>query len=1043
MYNKIKYLLYIFILILSTRFANAQKDNNYLFGKITTENIYLEKGLSQNSVFSIYQDHIGYLWFGTWDGLNMYDGYRFTIFNKNENGLSNPTINTIYEDKNGVIWVGTEGGLNKYNRKNKTFTSYRHNKFLPSSVSNDTITFIYQDSKDNYWIGTRNGLNKFDPVNGVFFRYNVDQGMTDREVYHDIAEDSNGKIWIASNRGIKIFDPETRSFFCFCDESGGEKNLISNIIWSVLIDRAGIVWIGSNKGLSSYNPSNRKFRHFLPHTENPDSLSFHDVYKIIEADNGMIWIATYGGGLNCYDKKTNTFERYNSSHSGSDDFINTVYEDNSGIIWFGTFAKGAGYINLNSKKFNHFNTDPENKYRLHSGNLVWSINEDSQSQLWIGTNDGIEIIDRAKDKHYFLKKQGNTNSLPGNMIREIYSDSEGIVWIGTFDSGLCSYNPKIKAFVQYPVKINSKDGISSKVVWCVNEDKYGNIWIGTSNGLNKYNRKTGTFVQYFNDPENENTISSNEVYNICTDNVHNIWICTNNGLNLYNYSKNQFSSLPDIEHDSTGLNNNKIFTVYQDRENIYWIGTVGGGLNRYDPRDNSFRYFGEKEGLTNNVVYSVFEDKKNNLWMSTNGGVFKFDKKREIFFNYDVLDGIQSNEFNLGASFQSKSGEIFFGGMNGFNAFFPDEIMQNEFLPNIVITDLKIFNISLQRSYRNNDTIVLKYNDNFFSFSFSALDFTSPQKNKYAYKMSGIDKDWVLCDAHHRFAEYTNIQPGKYFFTVKGSNSSGKWNEEGISIVIIVKPPWWRTMYFLVPFGLLIGLIIWYYIYKELKRIRKKHEYEKQLFELERKALRLQMNPHFIFNTLNSIQYFILKNDTLSSNKYLTMFSKLMRLVLNNSQYSTILVKEELETLKLYIELEQLRFDNKFQYSIRVDDNEDIIWDSKIPSMIIQPYVENAIIHGLRNRDDAKGMLTIQLKSEGDFIHCIIEDNGVGREKALEIRQMSGRNYKPMGKEITRTRLELISSMKNQPLHLNIIDLKDEENKASGTRIEIKIPVLE
>ncbi|MFH2143342.1 MAG: two-component regulator propeller domain-containing protein [Bacteroidota bacterium] len=1041
---KTKYFIFSTVLFINCLFVSAQDEDSYLFGKITTENINLKKGLSQNSVFSIFQDHIGYMWFGTWDGLNMYDGYSFTVFTENENGLSNQTINAIYEDIRGTIWVGTDAGLNKYNRKNRTFKSYRPNNFMPSSISSDTITCIFQDSRENYWIGTKDGLNKFDPDNEVFFKYKVDQDINNNEIYYDIAEDKDGKIWLASNTGIKIYNPASNSFFCYWDNSGGKNNLISKKIWSVEIDSSGLVWIGSDKGLSCYNIVTQKFRHFLSCPENPDSLSYNDVYDIIESYDGMIWIATYGGGLNRYNKKTNKFDRFSSYRSENDVFINTVYEDKSGIIWFGTYTKGAGYINLNSKRFNHFHMNAESKTQRISNNIVWSIFEDKNSKLWIATDFGIEIIDRkSRTAEYLRNIAKSSNSLPGNMVRDIFIDSEGIVWIGTFDKGLCTYNTESGIFKYFPVDVEDNKGISSNLVWCINEDKYGQIWVGTNYGLNKYDKKTDTFTKYFNQHDNGATISSNEIYGIYTDNINNLWICTNYGLNRYNYSKNSFSVEPDMQSDSKGLNSNKIFTIYQDKENIYWIGTVGGGLNRFDPKNNSYKYYVEKEGLTNKVVYAIFEDDHNNLWMSTNGGIFKFDKIREIFYNYDVLDGVQSNEFNLGSAFQSKSGEMFFGGMTGFNTFFPDEILQNEFLPNIVITDFNIFNKSLQRSLRHNDTIWLSHKDNFFSFEFSSLDFISPQKNKYAYKMSGIDKDWVFCDANHRFAEYTNIQPGRYVFTVKGSNSSGIWNETGTSLIIIVEPPWWQTFYFLIPFGFFIGLIIWYIIYIELKRIRKKQEYQKQLLDLERKALRLQMNPHFIFNTLNSIQFFILKNDKLASNKYLTMFSKLMRLVLNNSQYSTIPVKDDLETLKLYIELEQLRFDNSFQYSIEIEDDEDIIWDCKIPAMIIQPYVENAIIHGLRNREDNKGILNIMMKSEGEFINCIIEDNGVGRNKAMEIRQMSGQKHKPMGKEITKTRLELISSMKGHQLFLNVIDLKDKENKPIGTRIEIKIPVFD
>ncbi|NVO04337.1 MAG: histidine kinase, partial [Bacteroidetes bacterium] len=465
-------------------------------------------------------------------------------------------------------------------------------------------------------------------------------------------------------------------------------------------------------------------------------------------------------------------------------------------------------------------------------------------------------------------------------------------------------------------------------------------------------------------------------------------------------------------------------------------------------KTGEIKVYTEKEGLSNNIVYNIFEDKSGNLWVSTNFGLSQFNPKTETFVNFDVKDGIQSHEFNSGAAAISKDGRMYFGGMNGFNSFYPQEVKRNEKKPPIVITTFKILNVDQELEINDGDTINLTYNDNFFSFEFSALDFSNPSKNRFAFKLDNFDPDWIYVDANKRFAEYTKVSPGTYLFHVKGTNNDGVWNEKGTSVVIIISPAWWNTWAFRIVFGSFILLLIYNIIRLRFKRIKAEHEIEmkmlaieKQVFELEQKSLRLQMNPHFIFNSLNSIQSFVISNDTDKAILYLAKFAQLMRLILTNTRESFITVKDELKALSYYMDIERLRFDNKFEFEIILDKDIDDDFVG-IPPMIIQPYIENAILHGI-NYKEGKGKLTISIKLEEDTLLCIIEDDGVGREKAMEFKQQIGLKHKSRGMEITKERLEILNRQHKGQTSVRIIDLRDENGKAIGTKVELSIPFID
>jgi hypothetical protein len=485
-------------------------------------------------------------------------------------------------------------------------------------------------------------------------------------------------------------------------------------------------------------------------------------------------------------------------------------------------------------------------------------------------------------------------------------------------------------------------------------------------------------------------------------------------------------------------------TVNQDSDGNMWVGTIGAGLNFIDLAMKEITRYSEQDGLPNNVIYSALEDDDGNIWISTNYGLTRFDRDNRSFIKYDVKDGIQGNEFNGGAYYKNDKGEMYFGGMNGFNLFHPDEIKTNEVPPIMVITGFSIFNDPQPGPFLDGDTIVLRYSDNFFSIEFAALEYTNPSKNIFRYKLENYDNQWITRDASMREADYKKVSPGTYVFRVIGANNDGVWNTSGTSLVIRITPPWYETWIFRILFALLVIFTFWSIIYWRFKSLKKKHEVEKkvleiekQIFELEQKALRLQMNPHFIFNSLNAIQSFVISNDTEKAIPYLAKFSHLMRMILANSSESYIPLKDELRALKYYMDLEKLRFDDSFDYTIEIDEviDEDFV---EIPPMILQPYVENAIIHGLNHKEE-RGKLELKFKLNKRSLTCTIEDNGIGRERARQIREQSGIRRQPRGMMITRERLEIMKRQNKEDFSVDVEDLKDPDGNAAGTRVSISM----
>ncbi len=797
---------------------------------IKFERITIEQGLSQNTVYAIIQDSKGFLWFGTEDGLNRYDGYIFKVYKNNPDDpstLSNNRIQAIYEDKSGVIWIGTNsGGLNRFNREKQTFKHYKHSPSDLCSLSNNIVWSIYEDQSGVLWIGTDNGLNQFDREQEKFIHWTNDPknpfSLSSNRIM-TICEDRLGNLWLGTlGSGLNLFDRKKKKFIRYKHDPNHPYSLGNNKVSSIYEDQSGKLWIGTGKGVNRFDRSKEIFVHRKNETLNFNGLNSNEILSIYEDNGGILWIGTYGEGLCQFNRKEKTFTRCKHKpgnlSSISNNYIQSIYEDKAGILWVGTDS-GLNKFDKKKQKFGHWKIEPHKSNSL-SNNNVCSIYKDCAGILWIGTEGGLDRFDRENNKFTHLKIGGSTGSPDNNRIMSIYEDRTGVFWIGTYNDGIYRFERntvKLRHYKHDP--LNSKS-LSTNRVNTIYEDKAGILWIGTIKGLNRFNRKNEMFTCYKNSPGKNGTLSNNYVMTIYEGQPSVLWIGTKSGLNQFHRESETFSHWKREPGNLNSLSNNNVSSIWKDEKGMLWIGTMGGGLNKFDHKKGTFKHYLEKDGLPNSVIYSILGDEKGNLWMSTNKGISKFDPKRERFKNYDMRDGLQSNEFHGGAYYKSEDGEMFFGGIKGFNAFYPHEIKDNPHVPPIVITNFQILNESaeigqespLKQAITETKEIVLSYKDYIFSFDFAALDFTNPEKNKYAYRMEGFNEGWINCDSKKRFVTYTNLDPGEYIFRVTGSNNDGIWNRKGTSIKIIIVPPfwktWWFTLFALLSFAVLSYLII-------------------------------------------------------------------------------------------------------------------------------------------------------------------------------------------------------------------------------------------
>ncbi len=757
----IKFLAIYFIFSLSL-FAQEQIRFNHLT---------VEDGLSQSAVTCIIQDRKGFMWFGTQDGLNRYDGYNFKTF-KNDpadsTSISDNFIFSIYENADGSLFFETQNGiLNKYFPLTESFRKVDKNSVNLSQAKISSVDAVYHDSSKVKWsggLGAATGLKKEDLATGKV------------TVYKHSASDP----------------------FSISDDK----------VYSIFRDHANNLWIGTFNGLDRLDEKTGKFYHYKKNASDPNSLTDNWIWPIFEDSKNNLWIGTVRGGLCKFNYETNSFTSYKNDsadpYSINDNFIFSIYEDRGGVMWVGTNTGGVNYFHPATQVFEHYTNKRGNKNSL-SRDEVLSLYADSKGYYWIGTRGGgLDKFDyNKKEFKNYSNNPNNLNSVAENSVQLIYEDRSGILWLGTFSGGLDAFDPKTETFTHYTHNPSDSNSITDNRIVSIFEDTENILWIGTyGGGLNKFDKLKNNFSCYSANKNDSTALSSNSAWTISEDNAGNLWVgAFGGGVNVFDKINKTFTHFTNNPHDTESLSDDNVIRIFKDSNGIMWIGTTRG-LNKFIPKTKKFKSYREKDGLANDFIYGILEDDKKNLWISTNNGISKFNPSKESFKNYYYNDGLQGNEFNQNAFAKDfKTGRLLFGGANGFNIFNPESLKENIFLPPIVFTNYIRYNTDdkegkpiNEKGIDERENLSLSYKDNIVIIDFAALSYLNNSENQYRYKLEKINKNWIQLGTNHTVT-FTNLSPGNYTLRIAGSNNDGLWNEQGAALAITVSPPWWKTKF--------------------------------------------------------------------------------------------------------------------------------------------------------------------------------------------------------------------------------------------------------
>ena len=776
----------------------------------------LEEGLSQSSILTLSQDNLGFLWIGTQDGLNRFDGYSFKTFRpapNNPDALNGGEILSIVQSADGALWIGTNGGLNRYDPVTGKFRHWIHDDRNPDSLINDIVQAIHQDSRGMLWIGTRKGLDQFDPATGKFMHLTLPGKPSKEESAYwinSIYEDGNGILWLGTNDGLIRYDTANQKFQLYQNESKEETSISFDEVTSISEDQNGMLWIGTHLGLNKLDPTSGRFTRFL-HSDS-DSASLADNYiQVTYVDRaGQLWVGTRNG-LDRFDAGDQQFIHYQSDSSDpaslSDSNIFSVFEDRSGVLWVGTYGGGLNLHDRNQDQFAYYHHTNADALSL-SGDKIFPILPAPGGKIWIGTYAaGLNLFDPATGLSiHYRHDPANPDSLLSDTIRAFCLDADGVLWIGT-NQGMDRLNPGSTKFIHYVSNAQDPKSIPFGTVYKIFQDNQSKYWIGTAKGVRLFDPTTGQFTKMDTGSASSADLSDGPVRVIYQDRSGAIWLgADTHGLFRWNPTTKELRQYTNNPNSKDSLGSNTVLDMYEDSRGTIWVAAFEGGLNRYLPEKNTFEQFREEQGLPNDVVYGILEDKKGHLWLSTNLGISQFDPATERFENFTVKDGLQGNEFNASAFATDEKARMYFGGMRGLTVFNPTEVQKNPYIPPVVLTSLTLQDGKSVSSTQTAETLreaTISYPQNSFDLSFAAFSFSQMDKNQYRYMLEGFDRNWRNAGSDRR-GSYTNLPGGTYTLHIQASNSDGIWNEEGTAIRITVVPPFWQTW----PFRGLTGMAL-------------------------------------------------------------------------------------------------------------------------------------------------------------------------------------------------------------------------------------------
>jgi len=833
-------LVLLAVQLLYSKEAVEERDN------FRIERLSLEEGVAHNMVFAIVQDKRGFMWIGTMLGLIKYDGAKYTIYRtspEDQNTLSNDDITEIIEDNDEQLWIGTySGGLNIYDKDKGVFTRLNVDFFDLKGKWNGMVWSLAEDNFGNIWVGTYEaGIIKINKktLKYKFYKNNPeDENSISINAISKIISDADGTVWVGSNDGIlHKYNPETDNFTRLNKIDNGRKATFA-VITEIFEGSENILWVGTERGLYVFDKTIEKYR--SKGEKEFSAFTGQLVNCVYEDKSGKIWIGSTNG-LHVFNKSLEKLAHFMHNeidpHSLSSNIVVDVYEDMSGVVWVGNYLGGVDKVYVNQDKFNLYRRNP-NASNTFSDNHIFGMAEDKDRNIWLATNNGLNKFNKKENKVEVFTYHDNRRSVvSSNQIRAVAVDENNDLWIGT-TQGLDKYDLVSGIARHYTNNYLNRLSLSDNVITTILIDSKKTMWVGTFRGLNKFYPSSDMFIRYLPSLFEPST-NSERISALFEDSEKNLWVGTYRGLFRKSPTSEEFVSFRHEQSDNTTLSHNYVFAIHQDSEGVLWIGT-GGGLNKFDKETETFTYFDESDGLPDRVIRGILEDDNGLLYLSTNKGISRFDPDKNKFYNYDIGDGLQSNMFVEGAFLKRKNGEMLFGGINGFNSFFPSKLKPKSFVPPIYITSVKRFDEELvfDKEITTVKEIVLDYSDNFITFEFAALDYVNPSKIDYAYMLTGIDNDWVY-SGNNAKASYTNLPPGDYMFQVKATNSDKVWSDEILELTLIITPPFWRTWQFNL---LLIAafVIIFYLIYKmkvdsELKKAREIEEIRVQENEKVRK----------------------------------------------------------------------------------------------------------------------------------------------------------------------------------------------------------------
>lgn len=811
-----------------------------------------EDGLSQDNIACIYQDQKGFIWFGTFNGLNRYDGYTIKVYNhdiQDSLSIGHGHVKFICEDDEGNLLLGTYGaGLSVYYPKLGIFRSVHSVMINGKEIVLQNTGGIQFGPDGNIWYA--------EEIQGVFvfnknlqlIKYFLSTGASENSLstdyIHSLLFDKDGNCWLGTGNGTLTFLAKNSNSFQHI-KFEYRNAAVDDGIRSMYIDKKGIIWIGTtSQGVYSFNPDTKASKNYRKGDTEYD-LTGNTIMAFCEDWNGNLMMGIDGGGINILDANTGKIEAVTydvgNPQTLSTNAVYSLFLDRSNTLWVGTYAGGVNYFGKYRFKFKTYKPDPLKPNSLSYKN-VKCVLQDSDGDIWLGTDGGgLNKFDPLSGtfKHY-RANPANPKWLQTDVIIHMMQDRDGDIYLGSYSHGLTIFNKKTETFKQYMPSDQNPNGIQGMHVWFTYQDSYGDIWIGMlAVGLDKFDKTTQTFKHYRSIPEDPTTIYVPNIKVMLEDSKKRLWIGTEGGgLHKYNRDKDNFTRYLNDPVNNNSISNNDVRAIYEDKKGRLWIGT-GLGLDLMDTEKGTFKIITVNDGLPGNSINGILEDQHGNLWISTNMGISKFNPDSTTFRNYDITDGLQGNEFNYTAQMQTTDGNFYFGGKNGFNVFNPDEITDNPFKPNIVLTDFQLFNKSVEKwpakvngkkilcAISELKEIHVTYKENVIGFEFAALDYGNSGKNKYKYILEGFDKEWTETSSAKRYASYSNLSGGEYTFRVVASNSDNVWNNEGMAIKLIVAPPFWKTWWFITM--VILAIIILTYLY--IKKAKEKVIHDKKVLE--------------------------------------------------------------------------------------------------------------------------------------------------------------------------------------------------------------------